>query len=171
MNSSPSHNIDTAWFRASETTGDYMGIRYGRLVDGMGEPEWYYVSHCDCDGIGGFARLLREYGEGTPPLPQTTSPCRGTIGPLWRLIFGGAVVKGPSARRADWAPPATSARSGPSAAVAWHAFTVEETAALRAEVQNSHLRVPWMVPVNLRGDIRHRDETENHVSCVEVHIA
>lgn len=189
----PTPNIDAAWFRASEATGDFMGIRYGRLVDGAGEPEWYYVSHSDCDGIGGFARLLREYGEPIPPLPQTTSPCRGVIGPLWRLILGSG-VKGPSARRPDWMAPATSARSGPSAAVAWHAFTVEETYAIRArcrqqgitvnslllscldqtlrqEVRSSHLRVPWMVPVNLRGDIRHPDETENHVSCVEVHIS
>ena len=28
-----------------------------------------------------------------------------------------------------------------------------------------------MVPVNLRGDVNHADDTENHVSCVEVQIA
>ncbi|RYD37655.1 MAG: hypothetical protein EOP87_03085 [Verrucomicrobiaceae bacterium] len=194
MSTASSSSTDADWFRASEATGDFMGIRYGRLIDGAGEPDWYYISHCDCDGIGGFARVLREYGGPVPPLPQTSSPCRGVIGPLWRLVFGGAVVKGASARRGDWQPRETPARAGPSAAVAWHAFTVEETDAIRRlcrergitvnsyllkhldhavrpEVQRSHLRVPWMVPVNLRGDIRRPDETENHVSCVEVHIS
>ena len=28
-----------------------------------------------------------------------------------------------------------------------------------------------MIPVNLRGDINHEDDTENHVSCVDVRIA
>lgn len=169
-----------------------MGIRYGRVVDGAGEVEWHFVSHCECDGIGGFARLLRERGAVIPELPQTTSPCRGVIGPLWRLWRAGG-GEGECARRSDWKSPEAPV-AGLSAAVAWHVFTEEETAeirtrcrgqgvtvnsfllkhldeAVRPEVRNSHARVPWMVPVNLRGDIRHEDDTDNHVSCVEVRIA
>lgn len=193
-----SQTIDSDWFRASEAMGDFMGIRYGRLTGGVGDAaknvEWHFVSHCECDGIGGFARLLRERGAVIPELPVTTSPCRRVMGPLWRLVRGSG-VKGGCARRADWRPSAAEgARSGPSAAVAWHVFTEAETAAIRArcrepgvtvnsfllkhldeavrpEVRRPDLRVTWMVPVNLRGDVRHADDTANHVSCVEVKIA
>lgn len=194
LSKSPSSSVDSDWFRASEATGDFMGIRYGRLACGAGEVEWHHISHLECDGIGGFARLLREHGAVIPELPQTTNPSRGTLGPLWRLILGSG-VKGPCATRADWKPDVTEpAPPGPSAGVAWHVFTGEETAALRTRcrgqgvtvnsfllkhldqavrsgVRQPHLRVPWMIPVNLRGDIRHPDDTENHVSCVEAHIS
>src|SRR5690606_9935870 len=145
-------------------------------------------------GIGGFARLLRQHGAVIPELPQTASPCRGVIGPLWRLMVGSG-VKGERASRADWKPPgAGPSAPGPSVAVAWHVFTEDETAALRArgrgqgvtvnsfllhclcqalrsDVRRPCLRVPWMIPVNLRGDLRCPDDTGNHVSCVGAHIA
>jgi hypothetical protein len=164
-----------------------MGIRYGRVPQGSVEVEWHFVSHIDCDGIGGFARLLRERGSEIGRLPESGHLCRDVVGPLWRLWRNGR-NEGECADREDWKP---SARLG---SVAWHLFTEEETRGIRDECRclkvtvNSFLlkhldqavrpeirrpgeSIPWMIPVNLRGDIRYPDDTQNHVSCVEVRIA
>ncbi len=168
-----------------------MGIRYGRIPDGADAVEWSFVSHCDCDGIGGFARLLRERGLEIGALPQTNHPCRGVIGPLWRLWRASREAR-KCAVRGDWKRP-EAFRAGLSESVAWHLFSEAETlsirercrrdgvtvnscllkhldAAVRPEVSKADARIPWMVPVNLRGDFNHADDTENHVSSVEVQI-
>ncbi|MEP2777638.1 MAG: hypothetical protein ABJQ29_09010 [Luteolibacter sp.] len=192
MNKSLSKNIAHQWFRASEATGDFMGIRYGRMPQGSDEIEWSYVSHLDCDGIGGFARLLRGRGAEIPNLPETHNPCGGVIGPLWRFWRDSRGVEECADRR-DWKCSSPS-EPGASNAVAWHLFTEAQTQdirekcrrqgvtvnsyllkyldkAIRPEIQRPHLPIPWMIPVNLRGDIKHPDDTENHVSCVDVRIA
>lgn len=188
----PSQSIASQWFRASEATGDFMGIRYGRIPQGADEVEWAFVSHCECDGIGGLVRLLREQGAEIANLPETQHPCRGVIGPLWRL-WRGRGQEPECADRRDWRLPAP-AGTGDGMAVAWHLFTEEETQEIRArcqrqqvtvnslllkhldqairpEIRKPQAKIPWMIPVNLRGDIHHADATENHVSCVEVRIA
>jgi hypothetical protein len=192
MGKPPSKSIASKWFHASEDAGDFMGICYGRVPDGTGEVEWHYVSHCDCDGIGGFARLLRERGVETGNLAETKHPCRGMIRPLWRL-WRDSRGAGECTGRGDW-PVSDQPATGISGAVAWHLFTEEETRelvagcrrmnvtvnsfllkhldqAVRPGIRRPHLPIPWMIPVNLRGEIRHTDDTENHVSCVEVRIA
>jgi hypothetical protein len=78
--------------------------------------------------------------------------------------------------------------------VAWHLFSVEETRkivagcrekgitvnsflvthldqAVRPNILRPELPVAWLIPVNLRGDIRYADDTRNHVSGIEVSIA
>lgn len=172
--------------------GDYMGIRYGRVPHGSDLAEWSFVSHCDCDGIGGFARLLRERGAVLPQLPEMKQHAGGVILPLWRLWRGNSEKQGCAERR-DWSS-STPPSVGASDAVAWHLFTEEETnkirvmcrekqvtvnshllkqldQAIRLEIRRPALKIPWMVPVNLRGKINYADDTENHVSCVEVCIA
>ncbi len=168
-----------------------MGIRYGRVANGAGEVEWHFVSHIDCDGIGGLGRLLRERGIEIGKLPDTKHPCRGVIAPLWKLWRdSGKVVK--CAARADWLALGCGTRI--PEAVAWHLFTADETLEMvnrcRASgvTVNSFLlkqldhavlpglakpksRIRWLVPVNLRGDVRYDDDTANHVSCVETCIA
>ena len=169
-----------------------MGIRYGRVPHASEEVEWSFVPHTVCDGIGGFVRLLRERGAEIPMVPQSKHACRGLIGPFWRLW---CASRGDQhcADRGDWKrleEPGT----GPSDAVAWHLFTEEETMvirenarrepcsvnslllkhlddAIRPEIKRPDLTIPWMIPVNMRGAIRHPDDTENHVSCVHLQIA
>jgi len=111
---------------------------------------------------------------------------------LWRL-WRGSREETDYADRTDWSksdPPASKV----SGTVAWHLFSDTETAdilgkcrlervtvnslllkrldqVIRPEIRRPHLRIPWMIPVNLRGDINYADDTENHVSCVEVSIA
>ena len=187
-------NIASCWFLASEATGDFMGIRYGRVPHGSDTVEWHFVSHCDCDGIGGFARLLRERGAVLDDLPRTKTPCRGTIGPLWRLWRGSREVV-ERANRRDWGQMGSKGvkRSDDSETLAWSLFTEEQTQnirercrrdqvtvnsillkhldqAVRPDIGRPRLKIPWMIPVNLRGDIHYDDDTENHVSCVEVQI-
>jgi NRPS condensation-like uncharacterized protein len=153
--------------------------------------EWHFVSHIECDGIGGFAKLLRERGVITGKLPETKHPCRGVIVPLWNLWLDSH--KGVNqVARAAWLQPASE--SSISEAVAWHLFTVDETLEIVARCREMNVtvnsfflkqldhvirsaiakpkdRISWMVPVNLRGDIHVGEDTANHVSCVEVSIA
>ena len=181
-----SHHL-AKWFKAAEATGDFMGIRYGRKPEGSSEVEWSFVSHIECDGIGGFARLLREAGAELRELPQTTHPNRQVIRPLWNLIRKKTEVEH-LATRQDWIQ--ESAESHETGPLAWHLFTEEETEqirqrcrqqkvtvnsyllkhldhAVRADIKSPSAALPWLIPVNLRGDISSRKDTENHVSCVE----
>lgn len=185
MPTQSTHNASVAWFRASEAVGDFMGIRYGRILNG--EVKWFDVSHCECDGIGGFARLLREHGVKNLELPQTKHPSLGILLPLWRL-WRDKRNKEICAERADW-----KHESQPNH-IAWHLFTESETKtildhcrelkvtvnshllhaldrAVRPEVRRSDRKISWMIPVNLRGDISYPDDTENHVSCVETKVS
>ncbi len=168
-----------------------MGIRYGRVPQGSNEVEWHFVSHIDCDGIGGLGRLLRERGIGMAKLPETKHPCRGVIAPLWNL-WRDSRKEVKCAVRADWLSLGRGTRI--PEAVAWHLFTVEETLevvnrcrrtgltvnsfllkhldhAVRPGIGKPEARLRWLIPVNLRGDIHYDDDTANHVSCVETCIA
>jgi hypothetical protein len=185
-------NIASQWFQAAEAAGDFMGIRYGRVQNGSKEVDWSFVSHCECDGIGGFVRLLRERGAKVETLPETMNPCREIVGPLWGM-WRRMNEESKCAKREDWKL-SDEPRTGPPEAVAWHLFTEEKTKqirehcrlekvtvnsfllkhldqAIRPEIGKSQARIPWMIPVNLRGDVKHADDTENHVSCVEPQIA
>jgi NRPS condensation-like uncharacterized protein len=94
--------------------------------------------------------------------------------------------------RSDWLP-ATPTKTNAVENIAWHLFTKDETQAIlercheqqvtvnshllhcldqsiRPEIRSPERKIPWVVPVNLRGAIRYADDTQNHVSCVEVHI-
>lgn len=188
----PSKNIAAKWFQAAEATGDFMGIRYGRKSASSEEIEWLFVPHCECDGIGGFARLLRKNGARLSTLPETNYSNRGIVRPLWNRLRKNT-RPGNRATRADWGIVKQN-ESGPSQAVAWHLFSEKETEqirqasraskvtvnsfllkqldqAVRPEIKRPEAPIPWMIPVNLRGDIQYDDETENHVSCIEPLIA
>ena len=192
MSSHRKRNIAADWFRASAATGDFMGIRYGRVSVTTGDARWFHVSHCECDGIGGFARLLREQGADIPHLPETKTRCRGVILPLWRLWRDRRHSR-PCAMRGDWQPAIPLGINRPED-VAWHLFTAEETLeiinrcrgmkvtvnsfllraldlAVRREIRRPEATIAWMIPVNLRGDVQYSDDTQNHVSCVDAHIA
>jgi hypothetical protein len=192
MKDTPIESASSRWFQASEATGDFMGIRYGRIPPGSEEVDWHYVSHSQCDGIGGFARLLRERGAEVRELPETKNPCTSVLLPLWRR-FCDSQKNRECANRSDWAQ-VGSHKAEPRGIAAWHLFSEQQTQeiirkcrrdqvtvnshllkhldqAVRPETRRPHLEIPWMIPVNLRGDIMYPDDTENHVSCVEPRIA
>src|SRR5687768_9767314 len=62
------------WFEALESMGEFVGIRFGHIKPGSDKVEWYFLSHIDVDGIGGFAKLLRERGADIRDLPRITHP-------------------------------------------------------------------------------------------------
>lgn len=179
------------WFRAAQETGDYMGIRYGRGKPGSETIEWFFVPHEVCDGIGGFARLLRGHGIELESLPRTAQPSRGILRPLWNL-WRAALEPNHCATREDWKL-YQDRRTGPSTAITWHLFTEDDTEQIRQHCRQQSISVnsyllkqldqavrpdihrpdaclQWMVPVNLRGDVIHADDTANHVSYVKPRI-
>lgn len=189
--SAPSPNTASRWFAAAEELGDFMGILYGRVLGDSDEVEWQHVSHLESDGIGAFARLLKQHGMQVERLPLAGVPSRGVLGPLLRY-WCARRSSPPCAGRSDWAGPVPAANQEPSDR-AWHLFGEDDTAAIlgacrrenvsansfllhhldravRPELGLDEARIPWMVPVNLR-DERTATSTANHVSCVDAIIA
>jgi len=192
LTTNSTNSTASQWFRATEAEGNFMDIRYGRIPQGADQVEWSFVSHCECDGIGGFVRLLRERGIEVSDLPHGKNPTRAVIGPLWRL-WKESLKNHDCALRADWNGHETPT-PGPSHAVAWHLFSETETHAIREmarrlkvtvntlllkhldhairpAVRRPEAKIPWVIPVNMRGHVSFPDDTENHVSCVDVLIA
>ncbi len=181
------------WFLVCEETGEYIGIRFGRVAPGANEPEWFFVRHTDFDGIGGFAELLRRRGADLPRLPQIKHPARPS---WWALVR--ALPKFLSPRhKVKWGaldgPAMASSNALPPRAVAWHAFDESSTTqirracrkngvtvnsfllkhltkAIRPSLQDHASVVPWMVPINLRGKVARERDTANFTSYVGVKV-
>jgi len=179
------------WFLAYEELGDHIGIRFGRIAPGGLEPEWFYRSHADFDGIGGLTDILRGRGAEVTNLPKAKYDVKQSLKSLVNSL--GIYVRPKKliswARRFPSARPATP--SSPPEAVAWRVFDRETTAAIRQTCHDAgytvnsfllkhlsdaifpHLspeepNMPWMVPVNLRGKVARERDTANHVSFVRV---
>jgi hypothetical protein len=190
--STRTQNAASQWFKAAEALGDFMGIRYGRVPHGSGEVEWFHVSHVECDGVGGFARLLRQHGAAIEPLPKAKKTCRSIIGPLWGF-WRNSRRHPNNAKRGDWLQ-GRHPRQGVPDDLAWHLFSEQEThdilkagrrrqvtlnslllshldASVRPELGLCEASLPWMIPINMRGDGNVADDTSNQVSCVDVVIA
>ncbi|HWF20422.1 MAG TPA: hypothetical protein VG754_14215 [Verrucomicrobiae bacterium] len=183
-----------SWFDAAEALGEYIGIRFGRLRPGSNDPEWMFMPHCDYDGIGGFAEILRQRGAVLSKLPVIKHPSN----PSWMpLIKSGPKLLKPR-RALEWNIPSDkiklSTNAQPPSAVAWHVFDEIETSQIRRACRkggftvNSFLLkhvskavrpclkdeasvIPWMVPVNLRGKVFRDRDTANFSAYVGVKIA
>jgi len=172
-----------------------MGIRYGKLVADSDQVEWQFVSHCESDGIGGFARVLRKDGAELGVLPQSQHLKCGFIGSLVHFLV--SILSDPNAGcavRDDWALAEGDSHDGPPKSVAWHLFTELETCAIldhckrenatvnsyllqhldhavRPDIKSPMAKIPWMIPVNLRGGLSGSSDTANQVSCIDLRIA
>jgi hypothetical protein len=182
------------WFEASEELGDHIGIRFGRVPPGGGEPEWIYRSHADFDGIGGFADILRRRGAAVSGLPEIPHP----VDPSPRHFLRSLPEYFQARRRVVWKAPSGRTRPAspaePPEAVAWHLFDEGATARMRRHCRASGFTVnsfllrhlsasifpslgeesalmPWMVPVNLRGKVTRSSDVENHSSYVRVEVS
>ncbi len=181
------------WFTAAEESGEYIGIRFGRIPPGACQPKWTFLSHADFDGIGAFADILRKGGVSLPRLPQIKHPSN----PSW-LPFIKSLPKLLKARHVlKWGriegETENSTSSKPPLAVAWHVFdeatttqvrracrkggvTVNSfllkhlTKAIRPSLEDESSVVPWMILVNLRGKVVRVSDTANYASVVGVKV-
>jgi len=181
------------WFEALVELGECIGIRFGQIKDGSGNPEWSFLNHTDYDGIGGFVKLLRDRGGEVKDLPRITHPA-----PLnwWAFLRALPSMLGPR-KRLKWKPlpqgPPPPPPNQPTDAVAWHVFSEQETLKIRQAARNSLVTVnsllikyldravrpdlvdpskaiPWMIPVNLRGKVQQPGDTDNHSSYIGIKI-
>lgn len=182
------------WFQAAEQLGDHVGIRFGRIAPNSTEPEWFYRSHADYDGIGGFAEILRSHGARVDALPKIPHKKKQTWGPFIRSIPEYLQPRARVTWNRDFPVTAAPYADRPPEAVAWYVFNEDATARIknycreRGYTVNSFLlknlsaaifpdlakkskSIPWMVPVNLRGKVDRERDTENHVSYVRVAVA
>ena len=178
------------WFKAAERVGENIEIRYGRLSAESDEPEWLALSHCDYDGIGGFAKLLRNTGADLTYLPQGNFPNNSILQPFLNILST-YKPKSKIALRENWdITESEQPHSNSPAPIAWKVFTEEETAQIRnycreqqitvnsyllkllddtvrVECKHPELATTWFIPVNIRGDVSYEKDTENHVSGIE----
>lgn len=176
--------------------GEFIGIRFGRVQDGQNSVTWEYRPHSEFDGIGGFADILRKCGEAVSELPEIVHPastnlirtgCTGFKSALpRRRVFWSQDF----ANRAEPNPSDCNTETPPSC-VAWHVFTEQETKeliryarmidvtvnsvlvrlldkAIRPDLQEKTIQIPWMIPVNLRGGVTGLSDIANHSSAVMI---
>jgi len=182
-----------SWFVAAEELGEYIGIRFGRIAPGATQPEWIFIRHTDCDGIGGFADILRKRGAELPQLAHLKHP----FNPSWMPLIKSLPKLLKSRHPLKWGQltgePKPTSNSKPPVAVAWHLFEETETnqirracrkggvtvnsfllkhltKAVRPFLQDQASVVPWMVPVNLRGKVKRDRDTANFSSYVGVKV-
>jgi hypothetical protein len=181
------------WFEALEAVGEFIGIRFGRVPREGGEVEWMYLDHTEYDGIGGMAHLLRERGAPIGELPKITHPGALSWWTFLRflpvMLAPRKILKWRELKQGD--EPADAAKASP--AVAFHVFDEEKTArirlasrlcdvtvnsllmkyldrAVRPSLDDPARALPWMVPVNLRGQVTRERDTGNHSSYVPIRI-
>lgn len=182
------------WFVAAEELGEFIGIRFGRIAPGNSEPEWTYLSHKEFDGIGGFAKILRERGAKLGRLPQIRHPAApsklATLKLLPRFLEPRRPLK--------WAPfdhggLGKPSNDTPPPAVAWHVFDETETLRIRRVCRKAGITVnsfllknlskairffledpssvvPWMILVNLRGKVFRNRDTANYSTYLSVKV-
>lgn len=183
-------NITGEWFRAAEQVGETIDIRFGRLSGNADEPEWLEISHCEYDGIGAFAELLRDQGAELKRLPENKYPNRQIVKPFLNLLSS-YKPKTEIALRQDWNFTSGYEKSANTPSpTTWHIFDEIETnqireycraqnvtvnsyllhcldGVVRADTKRPHLANTWFIPVNLRGDVSYDKDTDNHVSGIE----
>jgi hypothetical protein len=181
------------WFETLESVGEFVGIRFGKVRPVDGSVEWFFLSHAEFDGIGGFVHLLRERGAVVTELPKITHPAALSWWPFFRflptMLKPRRILKWRDLKQGE--KPADSTQPPP--AVAFHVYNQQETAEIRRAARfagvtvNSFLMkyldrairpsladptnaIPWMVPVNLRGRVNQPTDTENHSSYVGIRV-
>ena len=181
------------WFNACEDLGEYIGIRFGRIAPGTSVPEWFFLRHIDYDGIGGFAKLLRERGANLPRLPQLKHPASPSWLPLVNMLPRFLKPRQKVRWQSLECDPEVGKTPQPPRAVAWHifdetsttqirracrknSFTINSfllkhlTKAIRPFLEDESSVVPWMVPVNVRGKVFRERDTANFTSYVGVKV-
>ncbi|MGH7977283.1 MAG: hypothetical protein ACREDS_01265 [Limisphaerales bacterium] len=181
------------WFLSCEEMGEFIGIRFGRIVTGKTEPEWIFLPHKEFDGIGGFADILRKRGATLGRLPQVRHPA-----PPSRFSVLSLLPKYLQSRRHVKLIPLdrslnVNGTSKPPSAVAWHVFDETLTSQIRHVCRNGSVTVnsfllknltkairpfledqssmlPWMIPVNLRGKVVRDRDTANFSTYISVKV-
>ena len=190
--SAPEKDPIRPWYEAIEALGDYGSFQLGH-VDAERRVRWHDCPHKEFDGIGGFANLFREAGIEMAELPQNRHPAKQSWLPFVRSL---PALLGPR-RRLEWAHleqgEPLPAGPLPLPHLAWHLYSEDESSALRKlaksrgvtlntlllkfldqvirrDLQDPSADVPWMLPVNLRGQVKARRDTQNQTSYLAIQI-
>ncbi len=182
------------WFQTAEESGEYIGIRFGRLAPGSTEPEWIFLPHSAVDGIGGFAEILRKRGVDLCRLPQIKHPSEPSRLAVLKTVPKFFQPKHKLKwRKLEGSTKPSTATEAPTAA-AWHVFSEATTTqirrvcrkagitvnsflvkhltkAIRPYLEDEAAIIPWMIPVNLRGKITREVDVDNHSSFITLRVA
>lgn len=182
------------WFETLESIGEYIGIRFGRVNEGSNTVDWLDMPHTEYDGIGGFAKILRDRGARVDGLPRTPHSISES---WWPFIKGIPAMLAPRKRLSMVTGLAENEQKTYNVqppAIAWHVFSEEETTlirkagrilqisinslllrhldrSIRQSLEDPSAVATWMIPVNLRGKIVRDVDTSNHSSYVAVNLA
>lgn len=156
------------------------------------EPCWHPLPHSEFDGIGAFGHLLRQHGHpdlkvlpqhhpGKPPrlVPLLRAGARFTEFPIGR---GGSLVLAsrsltPQPRNIAWhvldqvrtREVIARAKKEAVSVSSWLLFTLGRAIEPFLDAPDRPSR--WMIPVNMRGEIRGPRDTANHVSYLRVKVS
>ncbi|MEJ6581343.1 MAG: hypothetical protein QNL68_16280 [Akkermansiaceae bacterium] len=192
MSNPTPRDVIRPWFEALEELDEFIGIRFGHQPPDALKPDWQFISHNEVDGIGGFARILRQRGTTLEQLPTLTHP--QAFGPTALLNAIPGVFR--SRQPLTWkggVEGSPSSRTQAPVAVAWYAFSAEETrkireasrslsvtvnslllrhldSTIRSGLADSRQSLFWMIPVNLRGAVTRANDEENHSSYITARI-
>jgi hypothetical protein len=182
-------DIHSDWFDELERLGESFRFRLGRFCEGMTEPQWFVLPHQHFDGIGGLAYVLRTTLDTELELPELAPQDRPSS---WaRMMAALRMLLRPPTRPLAWLSLDAASEPFAQPAFAWTLFSAAETSALRraarergvslnalllwglSEVCMPHLssgrgRAAWIVPVNMRGAVPSKRDTENLASILDV---
>lgn len=181
------------WFTAAEELGEFIGMRFARVPPGSAEPEWIFVPHNQYDGVSAVEKMFADRGGKFDALPLAKPPAKAPRFLFWKFIKSNMRLR----RRLHWKPLGPKGKlthpPQPVSAVAWHAFDEATTAqmrvycnkagvtvnsfllkhltnTLRPYLEESSAIIPWMIPVNLRGQVKCEPARANHTSYLSVQV-
>ncbi|HLK40861.1 MAG TPA: hypothetical protein VKU41_29105, partial [Polyangiaceae bacterium] len=179
---------------ALEEIGGSVAVQLGRCTATMTEPEWYFLTHQQFDGLGGLAHVLRTVKHVNIDLPTTTEKRPSwpkLVLALLRSIFRVRTRAARFRRPIDesWKPPPGEHPMRPSAS-AWTLFTRKETAELRLAARRRGVslnvwlfwalkemlrpelapggNMEWVFPISMRGAIPYEKDTDNQAFSIEL---
>jgi NRPS condensation-like uncharacterized protein len=193
-------NIVEDWFKAAQLIGECIDIRFGKKSPTAERPQWLGISHIECDGLGAFSKLLRESGAKNIVIPQSNYPNSKVFSPLFNAIRSQKIHPiatkndwkiDPDESQIQEAQPDHVHSSQP---ISSHLFSEAETEqivqycrrrkvtvnshllklldqSVRPDIKRQNFTVSWLIPVNIRGSISCKIDTENQVSCLTAHVS
>jgi hypothetical protein len=179
------------WFEIQNELGVEVNWRLGWTAENGDDPMWINLDHRKFDGVGGFLSILKKGGWPIESVPMSREEKRPSA---FRMIV--ELIRQEIAKRrlqpVKWRDE-TGNMSTDGMQRFVHGFSEEDTKTvisnakaagvsvntfllfhLNQSIQKNLLVVPgdnvWLVPVNLRGPLRRKDISSNHVSFFPIRI-
>jgi hypothetical protein len=185
------------WFDVRKEQGINDDMSAGLLNTETRKVTWHSFRHRDMDGLGGLAKLLRDYGYPSRTLPVSSDKHKPSLIELFKLMFRAPKIEVPKSicwkntysnykqlnpKNSNDAPIVSGFFSEPDTDLIKSQAKSHKVAlgvylfwALNKAVADNLLdgeqEYHWFYPVNLRGALDFGDDTRNYSSGINVHLS